>query len=189
MGIVYSRLEDWRRAFEYFNRSLSLREATGDEAGLAITLTNIGMAYNTSGAPHDPEPYHRQALAIYEELGDRAGQAIALNNIGAVYYRSGCQWQREEAEGEAGHEWWEQALDYLQRALALREAIGDRVGSATTLYNMAHVYRAQGRLAQAAAAMERVVALDRVLEHPNLAHDQEWLAQIREEMERAAGQE
>ena len=58
-------------------------------------------------------------------MGDRAWEARTLNNIGTVYNSLGEK---------------QKALDYLERALALRQAVGDRGGEATTLNNIGSVY-------------------------------------------------
>ena len=52
---------------------------------------------------------------------------------------------------------------------------------------MATVYRTEGRLAEAVAQLERVVELDRLVQHPDLESDMAFLAQVQAEYDLAAG--
>ena len=100
-------------------------------------------------------------------MGDRAGLAATLNTIGLVYDDLG---QRQ------------QALDYYQQALPIREEVGDRAGESITRYNMALIYRAEGRLAEAVVELRRVVELDRLVQHPDLESDMALLAEVEAEL-------
>jgi tetratricopeptide (TPR) repeat protein len=100
-------------------------------------------------------------------VGDRAGLATTLNNIGGVYDSLG---QREVA------------LEYYGRALPIMEEVGDRYGESVTRYNVAMIYRAQGRLAEAVAELKRVVELDRLVQHPDLESHVATLARVEAEL-------
>ena len=95
-----------------------------------------------------------------------AGLAATLTNMGAVY----------DSLGQ-----WEEALAYYQQALPLTDAVGDRAGERITRYNMAMMYRRQGQLAEAVEALRRVVALDELMQHPDLASDQAMLRAVEQE--------
>jgi serine phosphatase RsbU (regulator of sigma subunit)/tetratricopeptide (TPR) repeat protein len=86
------------KAFEYYTRSLKLREEVNDQRGIAISLSNIGGAYSDMG---DPEckaskeeclragknkalEYFQRSLTILEELKDKWGIANSLNDIGTI---------------------------------------------------------------------------------------------------------
>ena len=51
-----------------------------------------------------------------------------------------------------------------------------------TRYNVAMLYRAQGKLGRAAAELEQVVELDRQVSHPDLQSDTEMLHRVRQEL-------
>jgi tetratricopeptide (TPR) repeat protein len=110
--------------------------------------------------------HYRTALNLYREGGDRAGLATTLNNIGLVYRGLGD---------------WQQALHYFHQARPIREEVGDRAGESVTRYNMAMIYRVQGQLAAAVAALRQVVALEKQVQHPDLASDQAMLRQVEQE--------
>jgi tetratricopeptide (TPR) repeat protein len=52
-----------------------------------------------------------------------------------------------------------EAVDHLERGLALRRETGDPHGDAMLLDNLGRAYRVQGRVADAIAAHERALAL------------------------------
>ncbi|MCA9947709.1 MAG: hypothetical protein KC449_29715, partial [Anaerolineales bacterium] len=55
-------------------------------------------------------------------------------------------------------------------------------GESTTRFNMAMLYRDRGELAVAVAHLERVVALDRQVQHPDLESDMALLEKVRAEL-------
>ena len=60
--------------------------------------------------------------------------------------------------------------------------VGDRAGEAVTRYNIAMVHRGAGRLVEAVAELELVVALDAAVQHPDLEADTAMLEQVRAEL-------
>jgi tetratricopeptide (TPR) repeat protein len=155
-----------RRALANYEQALHLYREVGDRAGEAATLNNIGLVYNGLGDRRQALTNYQQALPIAREVGDRAGEAATLNNIGGVY----------AGLGDA-----RQALTYYQQALPIRREVGDRAGEATTRYNIAMIYRAERNLDRAIGELERVVDLDRQVDHPDLPSDIATLEQVRQE--------
>jgi hypothetical protein len=60
--------------------------------------------------------------------------------------------------------------------------VGDRAGEAATLANIAMVHRGSGRLVDAAAELELVVALDAAVQRPDVEADTAMLEQVRAEL-------
>jgi tetratricopeptide (TPR) repeat protein len=77
---------------------------------------------------------------------------------------------------------YDTALDYFQQALAISRDVGDLAGEAVTWFNIAMVFRGLGRLGEAVAGLEVVVALDRAVGHPDLASDTAMLDQVRADL-------
>jgi hypothetical protein len=94
--------------------------------------------------------------------------AATLNKLGRVHQRRG--------ESQA-------ALGYFEQALPIFREVGDRAGEAAALYNIAMVHRGAGRLVEAVAGLELVVALDKAEQHPGLEADTMMLAQVRAELD------
>ena len=73
-------------------------------------------------------------------------------------------------------------IGYYERALPIRQEVGDRVGESVTWYNLAMLYREQGRLPEAVAALRQVVALDEQVHSLDLEADRATLAQVEAEL-------
>jgi tetratricopeptide (TPR) repeat protein len=77
-----------------------------------------------------------------------AGERITLSNMGAVYYSLGEK---------------EKALDYLNQALSIFKAVGDRTGEAITLNNIGLIYDSLGETQKALDHYNSVLAIKRAL--------------------------
>jgi DNA-binding SARP family transcriptional activator/Flp pilus assembly protein TadD len=119
---------------------------SGDRAGEAVALTNLGLAAGAQGRYQQARGFLRQALALFRQTGDQAGQASALNGLGSVDRQRGR---------------YQQARDHLRQALALYRAAGDRHGEARVLSSLGVIDRRQGRYQQATEHQEHALALFR----------------------------
>src|SRR5262249_45699123 len=145
---------------------LPILRQVGDRAAEATTLNNIGAVYDQRGDTESALHHYQQALPVHRQVGDRAGEATTLNNIGLVYAQRGDS---------------ENAMHHYQQALPITRRVGDRAGEAVTRYNIAMQRRAAGRLTEAVAELEIVVALDRAVQHPDLDADTATLQRVRAE--------
>ena len=59
----------------------------------------------------------------------------------------------------------------LREALPIRKEGGHRAGQSIVRYNMAMIYREQGKLEEAVKEFRKVVDLDELVESPNLESD------------------
>jgi tetratricopeptide (TPR) repeat protein len=78
------------------------------------------------------------------EIGDRTSEGTILSDIGVVY-------------GELGQ--YEEALGYLQQALAIRREVGDRTGEGATLNEIGVVYETQGQYGQALDYLQQALVI------------------------------
>nr|MBD2212909.1 CHAT domain-containing protein [Nostoc linckia FACHB-104] len=74
----------------------------------------------------------------------RGGEATTLNNIGGVY----------DDLGEK-----QKALEFYNSALPLLQAVGNRSGEASTLYNLAYLERSRGNLQAARSNVEAAIKI------------------------------
>jgi CHAT domain-containing protein/Tfp pilus assembly protein PilF len=148
IGLVYEYLGDQPKALEYFDQALTLERAARNRADEAMTLNNIGAAYQILGEQRKALAYFEQALPILHTL-NRSREGYTLNNIGMVL----------QALGEK-----QRALDTLTECLALRRAMGDRIGVAVTLDNIGKIYEASGKQEEALLYFSEALPLFRALQ-------------------------
>jgi DNA-binding SARP family transcriptional activator len=96
---------------------------TLDDVALRLP-TALFPLYNRRGDWTDCVTAHRVAVASAHRAGNRRGEAWALQNLG-------------QALGKLGDI---EALGHLERALAIREELCDRVGEAQTAISVADIY-------------------------------------------------
>jgi CHAT domain-containing protein/tetratricopeptide (TPR) repeat protein len=148
LGLVHYARGELATAEEYYRRVLGLWDQPAPERRelLASVLDNLGNLALDRGDLERAEDYHRQALAIWEEIAPE-GRAIAecADALGVVL----------RARGEH-----DLAQDFLERALALREALGNPTFVATSLANLGALAKARGDLAQAEHYLSRALAGD-----------------------------
>jgi tetratricopeptide (TPR) repeat protein len=77
---------DWQ---EVNQTALAVARQTGDRAGEAIVLCDLGGMLVRRGDQEQAVAHFEEVLAIYRELGDRAGHAATLTNLGDLRVRQG----------------------------------------------------------------------------------------------------
>jgi len=75
--------------------------------------------------PRAALPEFERALALYRTQHDHHGEALTLNAIGNAYENLGD---------------YDRALDYLHRALVIKQELGDRMEEGKTLSNLGLVF-------------------------------------------------
>jgi len=147
-GVSAYYRSDWRGALSAWERRLALEEARQNRAGMAATLGNIGLIYDSLGDYPKALEYQERSLKLEEELGHRAGVATTLGNIGIVYDNLGD---------------YPKALEYYERSLKREEELGNRAGVARTLGNIGIVHRNLGDYPKALEHQERSLKLNEEL--------------------------
>ena len=69
--------------------ALRLRRTLGDEAAVAETANNLGLALETLGRAREAEARYREALALNRRLGDSESVVVNLGNLGALALGAG----------------------------------------------------------------------------------------------------
>jgi DNA-binding SARP family transcriptional activator/tetratricopeptide (TPR) repeat protein len=101
--------------------ALAAAERSGDVAGQAETLRELGGALLLVGHDEDAQTCLRRALDLSQQLGDRTGQAAAHHYLAIS----------SEPKDE-----WQEALGHARAALSLYQAAGHRPGQARALNNV-----------------------------------------------------
>lgn len=140
---------NYPQALNYYQKSLKIQEESGDKDGIASSLNNIALIYDTQSNYPKALDYYERSLKIHEEVGDKDGIADALNNIGGIYFLQ---------------ENYPKAMDYYERCLKIHEEIGDKKGTSSPLHNIGTIYRDQGNYPKALNYYGRSLKIDEEIE-------------------------
>lgn len=126
LGTRYRLDRETEKAVEYLKKALVLYESIRDERGQAEVLGGIGAAYY--GADFDTcLSYYQEALIMREKVDDRALMGNTLNSLGSVNLSYLEDYSR--------------AIDYYEKAEAIRHEIGDSNALRTTRRYKAIAYK------------------------------------------------
>ncbi|MGS2620034.1 AfsR/SARP family transcriptional regulator [Micromonospora sp. LZ34] len=170
IGLILYEIDQPADAVSCFVQAYRLHRDTGNDFNLAISLHNLGEAYDVLGRPAAAERFSRRALEVRQALGDRF-LAMSRVSVGRALVRQGRpeearQWldrgiaeAREVGYGEA--EWHglivrsevavrrgeaEAALADLHRAGHLAEGLGRPFLYGIVLRQSARVHRMTGNV-------------------------------------------
>lgn len=57
------------KALEWYRKSLAIEEELGNRAGIAISLSQIGVLLTETGRPEDAVPWNLRSLALRMKIG------------------------------------------------------------------------------------------------------------------------
>lgn len=135
-----------KEALESHEQSARLAEQSGDRAGLASALDNIGGVRLHMGEFDKALEYSERALKQAREAGARNQEASALMSLGASRYLNG-----DSAE----------SLKCYEDALTICRETGDRKGQALALLNAGLAREQQGEKDKALESVEQSLKLSR----------------------------
>jgi serine/threonine protein kinase/tetratricopeptide (TPR) repeat protein len=148
------------RAEAYFRRAQVMREAIGDQSGLAYTLMGLASTSQARGELDRAEGLMRQFLEQARKTRLRPMEALALYNLGEV--------NRTTAE-------YESARGFYRQSLVIHQELKDTVMEAHCLAGEAECLAREGRRGMARALLERTRLLS-TEETPYILRAQAWLA-------------
>jgi tetratricopeptide (TPR) repeat protein len=106
----------------------------------------IGRLFRDTGRLDEARVHLDAALQLFEDGGDDRGIASTVDDLGKL------QWLRGD---------YQKALEFTQRALALRRRLGDRRSIALSLNNLGLVYQDSGQFKLALDAFEQALRIRR----------------------------
>lgn len=83
-GTLAHNFGQYKKALSLFDSCLSIFHASGDDAGLAKTLSNKGWINWRIGNFPDAKVLSEESLWLYQQLNDKQGVATAINNLGWI---------------------------------------------------------------------------------------------------------
>ncbi|WP_313915495.1 serine/threonine-protein kinase [Tahibacter sp.] len=151
-----------KRSMELYRDSIAQWQRAGAsfDAERARMLADLAVMETNNGRKFDAEKTAQEALALREAATppDESELADSWNTLGLVVRGIGGR----DAEAES----------YLKRALEVRQQTGGN--TLAVMHNLAGVYANQGKLDEAIAMHEQVLAAKRTLygtdEHPSVLH-------------------
>ncbi|MCU0476287.1 MAG: tetratricopeptide repeat protein [Anaerolineae bacterium] len=139
LGQSYWRAGRTDDAVAAFQRSLDASEQTGDQIGIAYTLTNLSRIWGATGDRQRAIDSLQRARTILAGLDDIWGQAKVLLELGSL---------------TLGHD-DQRALDSFEQMLVLVEGIGDARGQALAQVRLASVHVRLGQLDRVGALIRQ----------------------------------
>ncbi len=168
-GAVQWGLGDFTDAIANYFSAIRYFEKTDMVSNLSLTMSNIGLIYNSWGQKDDAQFYFRRSVALANEAKNDNALGYAYNNMGqfmrsveaydsALYY-FGLSTQRYAATQNLGGIYlnlnglgetyseikdYEKSLNYFSEALALADSTNSSYRKALTLQNIARVLALKG---------------------------------------------
>jgi len=121
--------EAFAAAIEKYLAALAIYREIDEPVGLALTMTELGLACERLGRIKQAEEWYTQSVAMWRRAQDPHGEARALNNLGVVALN------QSEAR---------KAVTFFEESLPSWRASGDPNGEARTLFNLGVAFDYQG---------------------------------------------
>ncbi|MCD8485823.1 MAG: tetratricopeptide repeat protein [Desertifilum sp.] len=188
-GIEQLQQGELRDAIPSLETAFKLYNAVGNAGQAALSLSGLGLIYNSLGELQPALKAYEQALPLYRSAGDRIGVADTLNQMGLLYNALGNRQQAlaayeealplyQEAEDRGGEAYtlnnmgvvysalgeYQRALDVYKQALPLWREVEDRQGEATSLNNIGVLYDSLGDFNQALESYNQALPLYQAIE-------------------------
>lgn len=144
LGMIYTDLGDYDRAFGCHREQLAYAEATGDLHLAALAASNLGYLYDWRGDHDRAGKFHQQQLALFLRMGDKWGLITAYNNIGVH--------EMEVRE-------YALAREHMERSLQLCRELNEQQSLSLALVNLGKIKFEQGEID---AAIEDLHQADRI---------------------------
>jgi non-specific serine/threonine protein kinase len=142
-GLLANTQCDPRTGQPLLQEARELFEGTGNKAGLAEVLLNLGAGTSGIGENGRARAYLEQSLVLYRELNKPRLVAKVLNVLGMTAFRVGE---------------YREAARCLEESRALWRQVGDHSGGAAALNNLALVTMLEGDYARAKPLFEECLA-------------------------------
>ena len=183
LGYIYYTVAENESALNYYSRALRLFKSVGDREGQSIALARVGRLSERLWDKKTAAQHYEQLLLVTRQLNDPIFESYVLNWLGDVYLSSDTQRAltyysqalalsrlhsnpRIEAHtlNRLGYASallgaTDSARDFYNHAREGMQAIVDREGESSVLYNLAVLERGQNRLPQAQELIERSLGL------------------------------
>ncbi|MDM9632666.1 adenylate/guanylate cyclase domain-containing protein [Robiginitalea sp. M39] len=126
IGLVESDRGNFFMADDYFKRSLSIYEHSGDTLGMSNLLNNLGSVYQTQGYAPKALDYFIRSLRYAQIVEDPLRIGTAYVNLGTIYTNDKST--------------YDQAIENYKKALPFFDQIDYSIGLAVGKINIGEMY-------------------------------------------------
>lgn len=151
IGGIYSELNLYNKALEYFNRSLKIRQEIGSVHLLANIYNRIGLAQSNLANYDQALVSYKQALDNSRKASTPKLTATILNNLGLLYKKLSL---------------YDKAIDYYEQSLAMKKEVSGPSYIATTTNNIGQLYWDKGDKEEAANYYRKALKLREQVGNP-----------------------
>lgn len=145
LGVIHHERSDHARALYYLQKAYAIKSRLQDTTGIMQALSNMADVWMDQGNADSALHYNLQALRLLDQHPEeRMGRSITLLHLGEIYSLRGDRVT---------------ARSYLEQSLALKTAIGDKIGASRAHNLLARLEREEGRLDLAMAHLQRALLL------------------------------
>jgi tetratricopeptide (TPR) repeat protein len=131
LGNLHLYKADFDLAKKYYEKSMELCKAVGNEIGLASNYMNLGIVYKEKREFAKSLAYYEKSFEILKRLKDIFATGNLLHNMGNVH-------------GDMGDN--EEALRLFEESLALRRRLGDKFGMESNMAAISGIHYQKGEL-------------------------------------------
>lgn len=150
-GVAQLIRSDYEEALKSHLQALKIRESLRDSVGILESNLNIGNVYYRNGEMGKAAQMYEKALVYGLATKNLRGQSLIYNNL-ANYHKD--SWSKNQSKED-----FDQALNYLQKSLAIKEELNDQRGLVNTLTQLSELSLAQEDTQKAKAYLDRALAI------------------------------
>ena len=144
IATIYYLTGDYKRALDYYLKTLSIRKSISYQKGIAISLNNISNVFIAVEEFDSAVVYLQRALHIRSNMNDEKGVARLHNNLGLVYLKQ---------------ENYDLAEYHLETALNLKLQNPSSPSISHTIRLQGVLFMKQGELNKAKLQLDRALVL------------------------------
>jgi tetratricopeptide (TPR) repeat protein len=132
-------------ALGLYEKALKINRSVGDNTGVAVTLNQLAIVYETRGDLSQAGKLYRESYTLFLKVGHRLNAAILANNVAGILLQEGKLAQAEQIS---------------EKSMNLARAIGSKTTAAQAQKLLADLALLRGDLEQARAHIESAQVLE-----------------------------
>lgn len=139
LGYLFRQEGNIAKAIDSYHQALKIQLEINNVLGAATSYNNIGFIFDNQGENFKALEYYQKALALYSKINDKDGIATCYANIAYIYKEYGDP-ECKEVTNVCKKLSQNKAMDYLKKAIHIREEMKDKVGLANSLNLLGGIY-------------------------------------------------